>query len=210
MIALACLPSAARAQLPVWPAKPPRILVASAAGATTDTVARGLTDPLSKQLGQSVIVDNRVGADGIIGTAACAKAPPDGYMLCATASNVMIWNMVLRADLPYHSVHDFVPVMHAKFFDSTLSAHDSRPYNTVQQLIDYSKANPAKVNWGHFGANSTGFMIWIGSIHPRARPSTRRPTRHSRKTSWRWSPMRCLVYSVKPKRCLKESAVPNR
>lgn len=133
-------------------------MVASAAGATTDAVARGLAEPLSKQLGQSVIVDNRVGADGIIGTAACAKATPDGYTLCATASNVMIWNMVLRADLPYDSVRDFAPVIHAGFFDSTFAAHVSRPYNTVQQLIDYSKANPGRVNWSHFGTNSTGFM----------------------------------------------------
>ena len=146
-----------------WPSKPLHIMIASAAGATTDTVSRGLVDILSKQIGQPVIIDNRVGADGIIGTVACAKAPPDGYSLCGTASNVMIWNMVLRPDLPYNTLRDFVPVVHSGFFDSTLVAHISRPYNSVQQLIDYAKANPEKVNWGHFGTNSTGYMYmdWL-------------------------------------------------
>ncbi len=133
-------------------------MIAAAAGATSDTVARGLTEPLSKALGQPVFVDNRVGADGIIGTEACAKAPPDGYALCATTSNVMIWNMVQRSKLPYDTLRDFAPVMHAGFFDSALVANAAEPYNSVHELIDYAKAHPDKVNWGHFGVNSTGFM----------------------------------------------------
>ena len=141
-----------------WPARPLRILISSAPGATSDTVSRGVAEQLSKSLGQPVIVDNRVGADGMIGMEACARAAPDGYTLCATTSNVIIWNMLLRSKLPYDSLRDFAPVMHAGFFDSTLVANASRPYNNVRELIAFAKTNPEKVNWGHFGVNSTGYM----------------------------------------------------
>jgi tripartite-type tricarboxylate transporter receptor subunit TctC len=153
-----------------WPVKPLRILISSAPGATSDTVARGLSETLSKSLGQPVFVDNRVGADGIIGMEACAKAAPDGYTLCATTSNVIIWNRVLRPKLPYDSLRDFAPVMHAGFFDSALVAHASRPYSTVRELIDYAKAHPEKVNWGHFGVNSTGYMYMEYLKKSRAAP----------------------------------------
>ncbi|MFM9970410.1 MAG: Bug family tripartite tricarboxylate transporter substrate binding protein [Burkholderiales bacterium] len=141
-----------------WPVKPLRILLSSAPGATSDTVSRGLAEVLTKSLGQPVIVDNRVGAEGQIGMEACARATPDGYTLCGTTSNVIIWNMVLKSKLPYNSLRDFAPVMHASFFDSALVAHASRPYNSVRELVDFAKANPDKVNWGHFGVNSTGYM----------------------------------------------------
>ncbi len=153
-----------------WPIKPLRILISSAPGATSDTVSRGLAEHLAKSLGQPVIVDNRVGADGIIGMEACAKAAHDGYTLCATTSNVMIWNMVLRQRLPYDTLRDFAPVMHGGFFDSALIAHASRPYNTVRELLEYAKTNPDRVNWGHFGVNSTGFMYMMFLKKSRAAP----------------------------------------
>src|SRR6185295_7296606 len=103
------------------------------------------------------VVDNRVGADGMIGMEACAKSAPDGYTLCATTSGVIVWNMVMRAkQLTYDSLRDFAPVVHGGFFDSALLANSARPYSNVRELADYAKANPGKVNWGHFGVNSTG------------------------------------------------------
>ncbi len=146
-----------------FPAHPIRMLIADAPGVPTDTLARGLVEPLGKAFGQPIIVENRVGADGIIGTEYCAHAAADGYTLCATASNVIIWNTIIRRHLPYDVLRDFVPVMHAGFFDSALVVHPSIPATTVQQLIDYSRANPGKVNWGHFGINSTGYMYmeWL-------------------------------------------------
>jgi hypothetical protein len=66
--------------------------------------------------------------------------------------------MVQRSNLPYDALRDFTPVMHAGFFDSALVVNASRPYNTVSELVDYARANPDKVNWGHFGLNSTGYM----------------------------------------------------
>ncbi len=141
-----------------WPARPLRVIVAAAPGVPSDTLARGSVEPLGRALGQPIIVENRVGADGIIGTEACAKAPADGYALCGTASNVMIWNSVLRKNLPYDTVRDFAPVIHAGFFDSALIVHPDVPAKTVTELVSLTKSQPNKVNWGHFGVNSTGYM----------------------------------------------------
>lgn len=141
-----------------FPNKPIRILVSAAPSVPNDLISRGLAEPLSRAFGQPVVVENRVGADGIIGMEACAKAPNDGYTLCSTASNVIIWNPVLRAKLPYDPLRDFAPVVHVGFFDSALIAHPSVPAASVQQLFDLAKAKPESITWAHFGANSTGFM----------------------------------------------------
>lgn len=148
----------AGAHAQTWPGKPIRIVVAAAPSVPSDTLARGLVEPLGKLLRQPIIVENRVGADGIIGTEACARAAPDGYTLCGTASNVMIWNKALRKDLPYDPVKDFAPVVMAGFFDSALIVHPSVNARSVSELVELAKANPNKINWAHFGVNSTGYM----------------------------------------------------
>jgi len=160
---LAAMAGASTALAQSFPSKPIRIIIAAAPGVPTDTLGRGLVEPLGRALGQPIIVENRVGADGIIGTEACVRAAPDGHSLCGTASNVIVWNTVLRAKLPYDVLRDLTPVMHAAFFDSFLAAHPSVPANTVPQIIEYARANPQKVNWGHFGLNSTGYMYmeWL-------------------------------------------------
>ncbi|MFM9970606.1 MAG: Bug family tripartite tricarboxylate transporter substrate binding protein [Burkholderiales bacterium] len=157
----AAAPTASLAQ--AFPTKPLRIIIAAAPGVPTDTLGRGLVEPLGRALGQPIIIENRVGADGIIGTEACVRAAPDGHSLCGTASNVIVWNTVLRAKLPYDVLRDLQPVMHAAFFDSMLVAHPSVPVASVPQLLEYAKANPQKVNWAHFGINSTGYMYmeWL-------------------------------------------------
>jgi tripartite-type tricarboxylate transporter receptor subunit TctC len=135
-----------------------RMLLAAAPGVPSDTLGRALMEPLSKSLGVPVVMDNRVGADGIIGTEACAKAPPDGYTLCVTQSGQMIWNPVLRSNLPYDTLRDFVPVVHTVFFDSALMVHPSLKAASVRELFKLAQARPNKINWGHFGVNSTGYM----------------------------------------------------
>ena len=141
-----------------FPTKPIRILVATAPSVPNDIISRGLSEPLSKAFGQPVVVENRVGADGLIGMEACAKAPNDGYTLCSTASNVIIWNPVLRTNMPYDPLRDFAPVIHVGFFDSVLVAHPEVAANSVQQLFDLAKAKPDSITWAHFGTNSTGYM----------------------------------------------------
>lgn len=164
----AMLPSQSPGQS--FPTKPIRILVSAAPSVPNDLISRGLSEPLSRAFGQSVIVENRVGADGIIGMEACAKAPSDGYTLCSTASNVIIWNPVLRAKLPYDSLRDLAPVVHVGFFDSALITHPSVPAASVQQLFDLAKAKPESITWAHFGANSTGFMYQSWFRKSRAAP----------------------------------------
>jgi tripartite-type tricarboxylate transporter receptor subunit TctC len=155
-LALTALPAGALAQS--YPSKPVRILVSAAPTVPNDVISRALTEPLSKSLGQPVVVENRVGADGIIGMEVCAKSGGDGYTLCSTASNVIIWNPVLRAKLPYDPIKDFAPVVHVGFFDSVLIAHPSVPATSVQQLFEMAKAKPDSITWAHFGSNSTGYM----------------------------------------------------
>ena len=139
-----------------FPVKPIRILVSAAPSVPNDIIARAMSEPLSKAFGQPVVVENRVGADGMIGMEACARAGNDGYTLCSTASNVIIWNPVLRVKLPYAPLRDFTPVVHIGFFDSALIAHPSLTANSVQQLFDMAKAKPDSITWAHFGTNSTG------------------------------------------------------
>ncbi|MFM9968243.1 MAG: Bug family tripartite tricarboxylate transporter substrate binding protein [Burkholderiales bacterium] len=141
-----------------FPNKPVRIIVSAAPSVPNDIISRGLTEPLAKAFGQAVVVENRVGADGMIGMEACAKSGGDGYTICSTASNVIIWNPVLRSKLPYDPIRDFTPVVHVGFFDSVLIAHPSVPANSVQQLFDMAKAKPDSLTWAHFGSNSTGYM----------------------------------------------------
>jgi tripartite-type tricarboxylate transporter receptor subunit TctC len=141
-----------------WPSKPIRTLLAAAPGVPSDTLGRALMEPLTKSLGVPVVMENRAGADGIIGTELCAKAPADGYTLCVTQSGQMIWNPALRSDLPYDTLRDFVPVVHTVFFDSVLMVHPSVKAGSVDELFKLAQARPNQINWGHFGVNSTGYM----------------------------------------------------
>jgi tripartite-type tricarboxylate transporter receptor subunit TctC len=141
-----------------WPSKPMRTLLAAAPGVPSDTLGRALMEPLTRSLGVPVVMENRAGADGIIGTEACARAPADGYTLCVTQSGQMIWNPALRSDLPYDTLRDFVPVVHTVFFDSVLMVHPSVKAGSVEELFKLAQARPGQINWGHFGVNSTGYM----------------------------------------------------
>ena len=161
LFAVLALASGAIAQ--GYPAKPVRMLVPAAAGIMQDILSRGLAEALAKGFAQPVIVDNRVGAEGAIGMEACAKAAPDGYTLCNTMSGAIIWNPALRLKLPYDALRDFVPVVHAGFFDSALVANPGVPAASFAALLELVKAKPGSVNWASFGVNSTGsmYMEWL-------------------------------------------------
>lgn len=151
------------AQAQTFPAKPIRMIVPAAPGIMQDLVSRGFVEPLTRALGQPIIVDNRIGADGVIGMEACARAAADGYTLCNTMSGAVIWNPVMRLKLPYDVDRDFVPVVQTGFFDSALVVHPELPAASVRELLDLAKARADKVNWATFGVNSTGYMYmeWL-------------------------------------------------
>lgn len=141
-----------------FPSGPIRIVIAAAPGVPNDVLARGLVEPLAKAFGVPVFAENRIGADGIIGTMACAKAAPDGQTLCSTGNAVISLNPVMRANLPYDPLRDLAGVVNIGFFDSCLVVHATVPATSVKELIDLATAKPASVNWGHFGVNSTGYL----------------------------------------------------
>lgn len=107
--ALGAATGLAHAQGP-WPNKPIRIVVPFAAGVSPDVVARLVSEPLSRALGQPVVIDNRAGAAGIIGADAAAKSAPDGYTLFMTVNSIMGVNPNVYARLPYDTFRDFTPV----------------------------------------------------------------------------------------------------
>ncbi len=142
---LAALPLAAAAQ-DKYPSKPVRIIVPISAGSGTDIVARIYADHMSKLTGQGYVVDNRQGADGIIGTEMIAKAAPDGYTLGVVPASPMTMNPALYP-LPYDPRKDFIPVANFASLGFVLVVNPSVPAKTVQELVAHAKANPGKLNY---------------------------------------------------------------
>lgn len=150
-LAMLLLPAPAAAQ--AWPVKPVYLYIASAPGGPVDLLARPVAQKLSPMLGQSVIVDFKPGADGIIGTDYVAKAPADGHSLLVAAAAITI-NPSIRKSLPYDTLRDLTVVTLIAGADSVLVAHPSVPVNGVAQLIALAKAQPGKLNYGSTGATS--------------------------------------------------------
>jgi tripartite-type tricarboxylate transporter receptor subunit TctC len=149
--ALALAPRAARAQSG-WPDKPIRMLVPYAAGGGQDTTARLLAEPLRAALGQSIIVENRVGAAGMIAAAALAKSPPDGYTLMLGGGGETAANGALfKSKITYDPVKDLLPIHVAVKAPIVLMVHSGTPYKTLQDLIAYAKANPGKLSYSSSG-----------------------------------------------------------
>ena len=152
-LAATALPSSARAQ--DWPkAKPIRAMVPFAAGSTLDIVGRVVMDPLSKQLGQTIVIENRGGAGGSIGTAAVAKAAPDGYTLLIGNSGTHVYSQSLYKKKPYDTLTDFEPVGIVTESPRILIARKGLPVNNLQELIAYMKANQAKMQYASAGVGS--------------------------------------------------------
>jgi len=142
-----------------YPEKPVRILVPFAAGGTVDIVARLLGERFRQTLGQTFIVENRVGASGNIGTAAAAKSPGDGYTLILGAANTHAINPSLFKNAGYHALDDFTPISLIALAPNVMAINPSVPANTVAEFIAYAKANPGKLNYGSIGSGSTLHMI---------------------------------------------------
>ncbi len=134
-----------------YPSKPLRLIVTSAPQGGTDAIARIAAASLSESLGQQVIVDNRPGADGAIGTAFVAKSGPDGYtlLMSATASTILL--PLTRANMPYDGVRELAPVSLLASTDYILSVHPSLPVKTVKDLIVLAKARPGQISFSSSG-----------------------------------------------------------
>ncbi len=132
-----------------YPTKAVKLIVPLGAGGATDVVARVVAAKLSQRLGQPVVVENRPGAEGVIGVNAGAKADPDGYTLVLGSSTTLAANYHLRKSLPFHPVNDLAPVsMALKDFYNVLVINPSVPAQNLKEFIAYAKANPGKLNYG--------------------------------------------------------------
>ena len=129
-----------------YPSKPVRIIVPFSAGSGTDIVARLFGEHMTRLTGQGFVVDNRQGADGIIGAEMIAKAAPDGYTLGVVPASPMTMNPALYP-LPYDPVKNFVAVANFASLGFVLAVNPSVPAKNVQELIAYAKANPGKLNY---------------------------------------------------------------
>lgn len=155
---LACLTTAALAQ-DVWPSKPVTLTVPNPPGGVVDTSARLLTEPLTRQLGQAVVIDNKSGGSGNVAYGAVARSKPDGYNLLISYSAYHVGNPALASNLPWEA-KDFAPVALLTVANNVIAAHPSVPANTLQELVAYAKANPGKLNYASQG---TGSLSHIGT-----------------------------------------------
>ena len=140
-----------------YPTKPVRLIVPYVAGGSFDTVARQIAQPLGEKLGQQVVVDNRAGATGIIGTETVARAQPDGYTIGLFGGNQVL-SAAVRPKLPYDMLNDFQPIGRFATIDNVVAVHPSLPAKSLKELIALLKASPGKYQYGSGGyAGDTHF-----------------------------------------------------
>jgi tripartite-type tricarboxylate transporter receptor subunit TctC len=150
ILLLASAGCAAAAGPPAYPSKPIRFVVTFAAGGGTDIFARAIAQKFTETWGQAVIVDNRAGGNGNIGTDMVAKAPADGYTLLLTTNATIVINPHLTK-LPYDPVRDFAPISQVAALPFVLVAHPSLPVKSVPELIALARARPGQLNYGSSG-----------------------------------------------------------
>ena len=148
--ALALLAASATAQ-GAYPNKPVRLVVPFPAGGATDIFARVLSQKMGEKLGTTVVVENRPGAGGAIGSDVAAKAPADGYTLLLATSSTHSIGPALSQRLPYDAVRDFTPISHVGNAPSIMLVPNSSPAKTLKEWIDYAKKNPGKLNYASSG-----------------------------------------------------------
>ncbi len=156
-----------------YPGRSIRLIVPFPPGGSIDPVARMLAPKLTESWGQQVIVDNRPGANGAIGTEIVARAAPDGYTLVLLGGGTHVINALLVRNLPYDSVKDFAPVATVQRSDYVLVVHPSMPVNNLRQLIALAKARPGQMsyasagngNMNHLAAELFNMLTGIKTLH---------------------------------------------
>jgi putative tricarboxylic transport membrane protein len=144
-----------------YPSRAVRLLVPNAPGSSIDTMSRIVAAKLGDALGQSVFVENRDGAGGLIGVEAGKNAKPDGYTLICASNGSMIIAPLLKKPVPYDAVADFAPVGSFAVTPNVLIVNPELPVKSVKDLIDYAKANAAKVNMATAGVGSQSHLSGV-------------------------------------------------
>lgn len=153
LLALLLSLASASALAQAFPSRPVRIVVAFPPGGSADVLARLLAPKLAERWNQSVLVENKPGASANIGADFVAKSPPDGYTLLM-ATPALAVSAAVFASLPYDALRDLAPVAMVAVFPSVLVVHPSVPATTPQELVQYAKANPGKLNFASAGSTS--------------------------------------------------------
>jgi tripartite-type tricarboxylate transporter receptor subunit TctC len=151
-IVLACVCSAG-ALAQAWPTKPIRVVVCYAPGGVTDVVARLVAQPLSEALGQSIVVENKPGANGMIGSQVVADAPPDGYALLMYVDGNTVLPSIMKK-LPFEPLKAFAPITVLGRGSHVIVAHPSLPVRTLGELIAYAKKHPGELSYASPGLAS--------------------------------------------------------
>jgi tripartite-type tricarboxylate transporter receptor subunit TctC len=149
------LSGTALAQASAWPTKPLRVIVNFPPGGAADQLARLIAQPLGEALGQSVVVENRAGANGMIGGEVVVKSPADGYTLLMSSGGMVSVNPHIYPRMPFDPNKDIVPVASAARVLVYLVSHPKMPVNNVQEFLAYLKANPGKTSFGSPGNGSS-------------------------------------------------------
>ncbi|HET9650898.1 MAG TPA: tripartite tricarboxylate transporter substrate binding protein [Usitatibacter sp.] len=156
-LALALAPLLAAAQS--WPARPVKVVVPFTAGGSTDTVARIVCEKLTTRLGQPVIVDNRAGAGGALGTELVARSSPDGYTFLVGTSSTMAIIPHLHAKPPYEPIRDFTPVILLGTSDILVVVNSNVPARSLKDLLAYAKSHPGKLTFASGGNGSISHLL---------------------------------------------------
>ncbi len=151
----------AQAQEPHWPSKPVRVVVGFEPGGTADTLARSVSNLLSKELNQTFIVENRPGAGANIATNLVVNSAPDGYTLIFNTVGPVAVNPTLYKNLPYDTLTDLVPIVQVANVPNVLVVPASLPLKNVEEFIAHLKANPGKLNYGSTGVGTAGHLTAV-------------------------------------------------
>jgi tripartite-type tricarboxylate transporter receptor subunit TctC len=141
-----------------YPERPITLIVPWAPGGSTDILARALSEQLTRSMGQPVIVDNRAGASGNIGSAMVARAKPDGYTLLVGSMSTHAMNPALMSNMPFRGSEDFTPIALVANVINTMVVNPSVPANNVPEFIAYAKAHPGKLAFASAGGGSTNHL----------------------------------------------------
>jgi tripartite-type tricarboxylate transporter receptor subunit TctC len=154
--AFAIAPSISLAQ--AYPVRPVRVVLALPPGGAQDNLARAAAQELTKVWGQTVLIENRPGAGGILAAETVARSAPDGYTILMVDKVPLVNNIYLQRSLPFDPVKDFAPVVTLALTANWIVANNNFPANTVQELIAYARARPGQINYGTFGPGSVNHI----------------------------------------------------